>query len=88
LKHICNWHSKAHEKYSKKRYVEIYALLEVWEEYPLLEDLEGINALSGLNLHSMVLVTDQKGCVKLLATDSSMQNYFKLEHKGQKFPST
>jgi len=72
LKHIHNCHAKTYEKYPKKKYEDIYTLLKVQEEYPLLENLEGIDALSGLKLHTMVLVCCHEGCNRLFATDSSM----------------
>jgi len=72
LKHIHNCHAKTYEKYPKKKYEDICTLLKVQEKYPLLEDLESINALSGLKLHTMVLVCCHEGCNKLFATDGSM----------------
>ena len=71
LKHIHNCHAKTYEKYPKKKYEDICTLLKVQEEYPLLEDLEGIDALSGLKLHTIVLVCCHEGCNRRLNTKTS-----------------
>jgi len=45
-----------HIKNIQKKNKDICTLLKVQKEYLLLEDMEGINALGGLKLHTIVLV--------------------------------
>jgi len=64
----------------KKKYEDICTLLEVQEEYLLLEDLEGIDALGGLKLYTMVLVCCHKGCHRLFATGGSIRKHHEKDH--------
>ena len=40
----------------------LYSKLDIYNNYPLLEELHDINALSGLYLYMMALVCQYNGC--------------------------
>jgi len=77
-----------HTKNIQKKYKDICTLLKVREEYSLLKDLKGIDALGGLKLYTMVLVYCHERCNRLFATGDSMRKHYKKDHrfKGQQLP--
>ena len=59
----------------------ICKLLEVQQEYSLLEDLKRINTLSKLKLYTIVLVYGHDSCKSLFATGSSIWKHHKKDYR-------
>jgi len=67
LTHIRSCLAIFYKKLSKKKYQEVCTQLQIKEEYPTPDNLDGIHALSGLKLHMMALVCGYESCTVIMA---------------------
>ena len=81
LVHIRSAHTTLYEKMPKGRYEEVCAELEIRNDYPPSEDLNGICAISGLDMFTMALVCGVQGCCKIFSTGDSMRKHYENVHK-------
>jgi len=88
LSHICNCHTECYKPYLEAKFSEICSRLDIWETYPLIEELEGLEAISRLYMHTMALVCTHDDCGMLFSTKGSMQKYYSVAHdiKGNDLP--
>jgi len=54
--------------------------LGIQKTYPLIEELEGLEAISGLYLHTMALVCAYDDCGMLFSTKGLIRKHYSIAH--------
>ena len=88
LSHVRNCHAERYEPYPEAEFSEICSRLGIRETYPLIEELEGLEAISGLYMHTMALVCAHDDCGMIFSTKGSMRKHYSVAHdmKGNDLP--
>jgi len=88
LSHVCNCHVECYELYPEAKFSEICSRLGIWETYPLVEELKGLEAISRLYIHTIALVCVHDDCGMLFSTKGLMWKHYSIAHdmKGNNLP--
>jgi len=88
LSHVHNCHVECYEPYQEVKFSEICSRLDIQETYPLIEKLEGLEAISRLYMHTMALVCAHDDCGMLFSTKGSIQKHYSIVYdmKGNDLP--
>jgi len=72
---------------SEDKYENVCTELGIRTEYPTIQELNGIEALSGLDIYTMSLVCGVEECSMIFASRSTMRKHYSGKHKGVPLPN-
>jgi len=84
-------HSAAHTvpyvRISEDKYCTVCNELEIRTDYPTSQELDSIEALSGLDIYTMVLICGVDRCSMIFASRGAMRKHYNMMHKGVTIPT-
>jgi len=75
-------HAVSYARMSEDKYENVCTELGIRTEYPTIQELNGIESLSGLDIYTMSLVCGVEECSMIFASRSTMWKHYNGKHKG------
>jgi len=72
---------------SEDKYRNVCNELGIRTDYPTSQELDGIEALSKLDIYTMALICGVDGCSMIFASRDAMQKHYDVMHKGMHIPT-
>ena len=88
LIHVCSAaHTVPYARLSEDKYHNVCNELGIRTDYPTSQELDGIKALSELNIYTMALICGVDGCLMIFASRGAMRKHYDVMHKGVPIPT-
>jgi len=88
LTHVCSAaHTVPYARLSEDKYHNVCNELGIRTDYPTSQELDGIKALSGLDIYTMALICGVDRCSMIFASRGAMQKHYDMMHKGVPIPT-
>ena len=80
-------HTVPYARLSEDKYHNVCNELGIRTDYPTSQELDGIEALSGLDIYTMALICGVDGCSMIFASRGAMRKHYDMMHKGVPIPT-
>jgi len=83
LIHVCAAaHTVPYARLSEDKYHNVCNELGIRTNYPTSQELDGIEALSGLDIYTMALICEVDRYLMIFVSRGAMQKHYDVMHKG------
>ena len=80
-------HTVSYARLSEDKYHNVCNELGIRTDYPISQELDGIEALSGFDIYTMALICGVDECSMIFASRGAMRKHYDIMHKGVPIPT-